>query len=165
MWNRIAKVSLMVSLSPDEHILLTDEAKYHGTEGKLYLTNKKLAFEYEKRGIIFKGKYSAVNLPLERISEVSVVGVSLFKKLCINMVKDQASFGIPRHEFNLKYPETWKAKIEVAKTAQSVTIPTALPTREIKEVIKEVVKVKCPYCGMLVESTLSRCPNCGGIVK
>jgi len=165
MWNRIGKVTTVVSLSPDEHILLTDEAKYHGTRGKLYLTSKKLAFEYEKRGIIFKGKYSAVNLPLERISEVSVVGVSLFKKLSINMVKDQASFGIPRYEFNVKDAETWKAKIEVARTTPTVTTPTALPTREVKEIIKEIVKMKCPYCGMLVESTLARCPNCGGIIK
>lgn len=148
----------MVSLSPDEHILLTDEAKYHGTRGKLYLTNKKLAFEYEKRGIFFKGKYSAVNIPLERVSEVSVVGVSLFKKVSINTIKDQTSFGIPRYEFNVKNPETWKEKIEVAKT-------TPIPQREVKEIIREIVKIKCPYCGMLVESTLARCPNCGAIIK
>jgi len=160
MWNRIEIVSALVSLSPDEHILLTDEAKYHGTKGKIYLTNKKLAFEYKQRGIIFKGKYSAVNLPLERISEVSVVGVSLFKKLSVNTIKDQASFGILRYEFNVKYPETWKAKIEVSRTT-----PTITPQREVKEIIKEIVKIKCPYCGMLVESTLARCPNCGGIFK
>lgn len=150
----------MVSLSPDEHILLTDEARYHGTRGELYLTNKKLAFEYEKRGVIFKGKYSAVNLPLERISEVSIVGVGLFKKLSINTIKDQASFGIPRYEFNVKYPETWKAKIEATRAT-----PTIIPQREVKEIIKEIVKIKCPYCGMLVEPTLARCPNCGGIIK
>ena len=150
----------MVSLSPDEHILLTDEAKYHGTRGKLYLTNKKLAFEYEKRGIFFKGKYSAVNIPLERVSEVSVVGVSFFKKLSINTIKDQTSFGIPRYEFNVKNPEAWKAKIEVARTT-----PTITPQREVKEIIKEIVKIKCPYCGMLVDHILARCPNCGAIIK
>jgi len=150
----------MVSLSPGEHILLTDEAKYHGTKGKLFLTNKKLAFEYEKRGIVFSGKYSAVNIPLERISEVSVVGVSFLKKLAVNTTRDQHSFGIPRYEFGLKSPETWKAKIEVARSR-----PTTTPQREVKEIIREIVKIKCPYCGMLVESTLSRCPNCGAIMN
>ncbi len=29
-------------------------------------------------------------------------------------------------------------------------------------IIKEIVKVKCPYCGHLVESTESTCPNCHG---
>jgi len=72
----------MVSLEPDEHILITDEARYYGTKGKLYLTNKKIAFEYEK-GIIFKGKYSPVNIPLERISEVDIIGVSLLRKIIL----------------------------------------------------------------------------------
>lgn len=160
MWNRVAKMSQMVSLSPDEHILLKDKAKYHGTKGTLYLTNKKISFEYEKRGIIFKGKYSAVNLPLERISELSVVGIGPFRKLAINVVRDQRSFGVPRYEFNVNDPENWKTKTEVARRTQ-----VAKPQREIKEIIKEIVKVKCPYCGTLVESTLSQCPNCSGIIR
>jgi hypothetical protein len=150
----------MVSLSPNEKILLQDIAKYHSTRGTLYLTNKKISFEYEQRGIIFKGKYSAVNLPLERISEVAVVGAGPFKKLAINMARDKTSFGLPRYEFNVNNVETWKAKADIAIQTQIIT-----PQREVKETIKEIVKVKCPYCGMLVESTLSQCPNCGGIMK
>jgi len=64
----------MVSLLPNEHVLMMDEAKYHGTKGRLSLTNKNLRFEYEKRGILFKGKYSAVTIPLEKISAVAIVG-------------------------------------------------------------------------------------------
>jgi len=150
----------MVSLSPNERILLKDKAKYHGTRGTLYLTNKKISFDYEKRGIIFKGKYSAVNLPLGRISEISVVGVGPFKKLTINTVRDQRSFGVPRYEFNVNDPETWRTEIEVARRTQ-VTVTQ----KEIKEIVREIVKVKCPYCGMLVDSTLSTCPNCGSIIR
>jgi len=40
-----------------------------------------------------------------------------------------------------------------------------MPQREVKETIKGIAKVKCPYCGMLVESTLSECPNCGAPVR
>lgn len=160
MWNRIAKVNLMVSLSPNEHVLLKDKAKYHDTRGTLFLTNKKISFEYEKRGIIFKGKYSAVNLPLERISKVTVIGVGPFKKLAINTVRNQGSFGVPRYEFNVNNAETWKAEIEVARRTPVIT-----PQREVKEIIKEIVKIKCPYCGMLVEHTLVRCPNCGGMIR
>ena len=160
MWNRIEKMSRMVSLSPDERILLKDKAKYHGTRGTLYLTNKKISFDYEKRGIVFKGKYSAVNLPLQRISQVSVVGIGPFKKLAINLARNQSSFGVPRHEFNVHDPENWKTEIEVARRTQ-ITVTQ----KEIKEIVKEVVKIKCPYCGMLVESTLSRCPNCGSIIR
>jgi len=150
----------MVSLSPNERILLKDKAKYHGTSGTLYLTNKKISFDYEKRGIVFKGKYSAVNLPFDRISEVSVIGVGPFKKLAINTVRNQSSFGVPRYEFNVNNPQNWKTEIEVARRTQ-----VAVPQKEIKEIIKEIVKIKCPYCGMLVESTLARCPNCSGIIR
>ncbi|MDH5782703.1 MAG: hypothetical protein OEZ35_03440 [Candidatus Bathyarchaeota archaeon] len=150
----------MVSLSPNERVLLKDEAKYHGTRGTLYLTNKKISFDYEKRGIVFKGKYSAVNLLFDRISEVSVIGVGPFKKLAINTVRNQSSFGVPRYEFNVNNPQNWKTEIEVARRTQ-----VAVPQREVKEIIKEIVKIKCPYCGMLVESTLARCPNCSGIIR
>lgn len=153
-------MSQLVSLSPNERILLKYKAKYHGTRGTLYLTNKKISFEYEKRGIVFKGKYSAVNLPLQRISEISVIGFGPFKKLAINTVRNQSSFGVPRYEFNINDPQTWKREIEVARRTQ-----VAVPQREVKEIIKEVVKIKCQYCGMLVEYTLSECPNCGGMVK
>jgi len=30
-----------------------------------------------------------------------------------------------------------------------------------KIIIKEIVKIKCSYCGALVESTQSYCHNCG----
>jgi len=34
-----------------------------------------------------------------------------------------------------------------------------------KEVVKEVVKIPCHYCGYLAEITLSKCPNCGGAIR
>jgi tetratricopeptide (TPR) repeat protein len=32
-------------------------------------------------------------------------------------------------------------------------------------ILKETVKVPCPYCGTLVENTKSKCNNCGGTVR
>jgi hypothetical protein len=98
-------VRLMVSLSPDEIVLFQSPAKYNGTKGKFYLTNKKVTFDYEQRGIFFRGQYTALDLVLERISTLSIVGAGPFKKLAINLVKDSQSFGIPRHEFNVENPE------------------------------------------------------------
>jgi len=31
-----------------------------------------------------------------------------------------------------------------------------------REVIREIVKVRCRYCGQLYEERLDRCPYCGG---
>jgi hypothetical protein len=153
----------MVSLSPDEIILFQGSAKYNGTRGKFYLTTKRVTFDYEQRGIIFKGQYTALDLPLEKISTLSVVGAGPFKKLAINTVKDNQSFGMPRHEFSVENPEKWMMEIEVARRTQKESMFTV--QREIKEVTREIVKIKCPYCGMLVENTLSRCPNCNGLIK
>lgn len=34
-------------------------------------------------------------------------------------------------------------------------------SKEIKEIIKEVVMIPCPYCGSLMPQTSTYCPNCG----
>ena len=38
------------------------------------------------------------------------------------------------------------------------------PQQVIKEkiIVKEVVKIKCQYCGTLYDQTASKCPHCGG---
>jgi hypothetical protein len=153
----------MVSLSPDEIVLFQGLAKYNGTRGNFYLTTKKITFDYAQRGIFFKGQYTALDLPLERISTLSVVGAGPFKKLAINTVRDNQSVGIPRHEFNVDNPEKWMTEIEVARRTQKESIFTV--QKEIKEITREIVKIKCAYCGMLVDHHLSRCPNCNSLVK
>jgi hypothetical protein len=153
----------MVSLSPDEIVLFQSPAKYNGTRGTFYLTNKKVCFDYEQRGVFFKGQYTSLDLTLERISCLSVVGAGPFKKLAINTVKDANSIGIPRHEFNVDKPEKWMTEIEVARRTQKESVFTV--QREIKETTREIVKIKCTYCGMLVDQHLSRCPNCNSLVK
>jgi RNA polymerase subunit RPABC4/transcription elongation factor Spt4 len=151
----------MIALTPDEQVLMVDDAKYHGTKGRLYLTNKRMEFEYEKRGIVFKGKYTGVTIPLERILGVAVIGVGPFKKLSLNLTREPGQAGLSRYEFNTGSAESWKAKIETAK---------ALPRRqevlmkETREVVREVVKTKCYQCGMLVDPNLSVCPNCGSLL-
>jgi DNA-directed RNA polymerase subunit RPC12/RpoP len=30
-----------------------------------------------------------------------------------------------------------------------------------KEVIREVIKIRCPYCGSLYDESLTACPTCG----
>ncbi len=48
--------------------------------------------------------------------------------------------------------------------APATVIVQQAPLKEtiIKEVVREIVKIKCPYCGVLVDHTLSQCPNCSG---
>jgi hypothetical protein len=30
-----------------------------------------------------------------------------------------------------------------------------------REIIREIVKIKCPYCGQLYDQNEDKCPNCG----
>ncbi|MBS7631805.1 hypothetical protein KEJ47_09630 [Candidatus Bathyarchaeota archaeon] len=147
----------LVALNPQESIIMVDDSVYHNTKGKLYLTNRRLFFDYEKRGIFFKGSYTPVTIPLSKISDVSIVGMGPFKKLSINTTREPGFFGIPRFEFSVKNPEVWKSKIEMANL-----LPLDSPNKEV--IIKEVVKARCPYCGMLTELNLGKCPNCGGLL-
>ena len=39
--------------------------------------------------------------------------------------------------------------------------PSPQPT-VIKETVREVVKIRCPYCGNLYDEGLDRWPHCGG---
>jgi hypothetical protein len=44
------------------------------------------------------------------------------------------------------------------------TAPTPQVTREVikeKEIIREIVKIRCRHCGELFEEKLNRCPHCG----
>ncbi|MBU1534642.1 zinc ribbon domain-containing protein, partial [Myxococcota bacterium] len=43
--------------------------------------------------------------------------------------------------------------------------PQSLPVMVERIIIKEIVKIPCPYCGSLAENTVSKCPQCGGDIR
>jgi len=133
----------MLSLFPGEEVTMSGDANYYGTKGTLYLTNRRLAFVYEKRGFIFKSRGTPVNLPLEAISEIAIIGAGPFKKISIHIQKDKIT-GLPRYEFKVRNPDSWRIKIESA----------------CSEAVKVTIK-KCPNCGAILEPYLSECPVCG----
>jgi len=53
-----------------------------------------------------------------------------------------------------EYPEEWS-------TGEHINNPNPgmIPVL-VKEIIREIVKIPCPYCKMLVENTVSVCPGC-----
>ena len=140
----------MSSLFLGENITMSGEANYHGTKGTLYLTDKRLAFVYEKRGIMSKSEHTPVNLPLGTISDVTVVGRGPFKKISIHTHKDKLPLGLPRYEFKVHNPESWTLKIEEACLS-------LMP----EEVVVPMVPTKCAICGTQIEPPQSECPVCG----
>jgi predicted Zn-ribbon and HTH transcriptional regulator len=51
-----------------------------------------------------------------------------------------------------------KVKEEAPVQAQTQTVKEVY--RE-KEILREIVKIRCRYCGRLYEERLDRCPHCG----
>ena len=51
--------------------------------------------------------------------------------------------------------------IRASRTVLSSASETQTPVKE-REIIREIVKIRCPYCGSLYVETENRCPNCGG---
>jgi hypothetical protein len=60
---------------------------------------------------------------------------------------------LPKHSSQQQYPQPRPPPQDIDLT------PKQPPVQQI--VIKEVVKVKCLYCGALIDSTAEVCPICG----
>lgn len=54
--------------------------------------------------------------------------------------------------------------IRMIKTRGRVqeTASETQPVIREKEIIREIVKIRCPYCGNLYDEKLDKCPHCGG---
>ena len=55
--------------------------------------------------------------------------------------------------------------IKIIKTRGEIgwqTTSANLPVVKEKEIIREIVKIRCPYCGNLYDEKLDKCPHCGG---
>jgi len=47
------------------------------------------------------------------------------------------------------------------KPAQSLSEEPAAIVKE-REIIREIVKIRCPYCNNLYDEKYDKCPHCGG---
>jgi hypothetical protein len=60
----------------------------------------------------------------------------------------------------LSEAEVAEEKIEEEAPVQAQTQTVKEVYRE-KEILREIVKIRCRYCGRLYEERLDRCPHCG----
>nr|MDO8088006.1 hypothetical protein [Candidatus Sigynarchaeum springense] len=54
------------------------------------------------------------------------------------------------------------ATVTYSTSPAPVRVATPPPPQVVQTIIKEVVKVRCSFCGTLVDQGLRECPNCGG---
>ena len=64
----------------------------------------------------------------------------------------------------IEYPAEWGINQPIAINQGAGMSNTTVQVLE-KVIVKEIVKIPCPYCKTLVENTISRCPECGGLMN
>lgn len=131
---------------------------YHGP-GVLYLTTQRLIFESSVspgfvRGLV-RGKetVTVLDAPLPHVRNVSV------RRGRIGRERLQVELTAGRPSFDVLDPDAWIAAIGLAKRSMPPAYagtPVVLQTIE-----RQVVKVRCRYCGGLGNEVDGRCPTCG----
>ena len=128
--------------------------------GVLYLTTQRLVFESSVsrgvvRGLVLgKETVTVVDASLHQVRNVSV------RHGRIGRDRLQVELLSARPSFDVLEPEAWVAAIALAKRSMppASSVSTAYVTHTIE---RQVVKVRCRYCGSLGNEVDGRCPTCG----
>lgn len=148
----------------------SSSGKYRGTSGTLTIGGGNLTFS-RMDGMISKKQRLVITIPADAIVNTNVEGM-ISKKLVV-LVDGAKVPGIPRHEFIVPDPYQWinaiRNEINISTRQQPQPLPQPHPqpahTQIIKEkeiTTREVVKIRCQYCGNLFDEVRDKCPSCGG---
>ncbi|HVP22580.1 MAG TPA: hypothetical protein VMS77_01555 [Conexivisphaerales archaeon] len=151
----------MPTFAHGEHAYYAGKGRYSGTSGVLYLTNRRILFEYEK-GRITKHTYISLDIPISSVEGVSVERprfglASLVTNLIIITRRGSVGFGLNRIKISdLASPDIWATKIDDAISGEAAAPEANVVVKE------EIIKVPCKFCGTLVDPIRDKaCPNCG----
>lgn len=132
------------------------------TAGVLYLTNHRCVFEtVVSRGVVrdlVQGREASIMLdaPLPALRNLSV------KRPRIGKPRILIDTGYARATFDVLDPDEWYQALTKARQAlPSPYSPPATSTHTTHIVERQVVKVRCRFCGSLASEVDGRCPACG----
>ncbi len=151
-------------LHPEESVRRSAYAVLEGDDvhdslrgpGVLYLTTHRLVFESPaSRGLVrdlWQGRETrtVLDLALAEVRNASVRRGRLGRPRLV------LEIGPQRAAFDVLEPEVWAGAIAVAR--RSVPAPGRAPTLVVE---RQVVKVRCRFCGSLGDEVAGRCPSCG----
>lgn len=126
--------------------------------GVLYLTSHRLVFEAPvSRGAVRdlvggRDTQLAINAALAEIRNASVRRGRLGRPRLV------VETGAGRAAFDVLEPDAWTAAIAQAKRETPTRTP---PAAHVVTVERQVVKVRCRFCGALGNEVHGRCPSCG----
>lgn len=121
--------------------------------GVLYLTNRRIAFEEGRAARTLRGRAAPslpVNASLHEVEEATVSRRRIRSPRLVVVLRTG------RPAFDVLDPEGWSDAIRDALAA-----PTTPAVVERVTVERQVVKVRCRYCGSLGNEVDGRCPSCG----
>ena len=125
--------------------------------GVLYVTNQRLVFEARapRRGLARRsrdGPETQLEVPLDQVRNVSVRRA--------RVGRPRLSLELPhgRPTFDVLEPDGWAGAIAQAKRAYP---PPSAAWRTVHTIERQVVKVRCRFCGTLGNEVDGRCPSCG----
>ncbi len=122
--------------------------------GVLYLTNHRLVFESGRPGRLGRQRPTStvVNASLHDVHDVQVPRRRLGPpRLIVELTHGRPSFDVLD-------AAGWAAALARAKRAYPAPGPQVVEKITIE---REVVKVRCRFCGSLAPEGTSRCPACG----
>jgi len=132
-----------------------------GYKGTLYLTDRRLIFEWSE-GLVSKQSHQAA----VALSDVQSVGVNHPRlsagEIIVRASNTSNGFRSSLIAFKIAMsPEVWAGKIDNLLTRPTSQAPQPVVVQ--REVIqREIVKIPCRYCGVLVDAfRADKCPNCG----
>lgn len=130
----------------------------HQGPGVLYLTTQRLIFETSVasglvRGLVLgKETVTVLEASLPHVRNVSV------RRGRLGRSRLQVELTAGRPSFDVLDPEAWTAAIAFAKRSAPPHLGAPVATYTIE---RQVVKIRCRYCGGLGNEVDSRCPTCG----
>ncbi|MCL5874197.1 MAG: hypothetical protein M1161_02515 [Candidatus Thermoplasmatota archaeon] len=145
--------------------------------GTLFLTNQRLFLEKVVIQSKMMGlKKERVERPLAVIPLSHITDIAAEKNLLLKSHKLRVVTGNGIYEFKVTDSAIWAKRTIDAKKGENFgisqspvqapitvnVIQQASPTQSVqKEVIeKQIVKIRCRYCGTLVDETVGKCPSC-----
>jgi hypothetical protein len=129
------------------------------SEGILYLTNHRCVYEAKApRGVVRdfvkgRGTVTVLDASLGQVRNVTVVRPRLGRPRLYLEVQGA------RLSFDVLEPDAWHRAIADARRSLPSPHPGAASSTHTVE--RQVVKVRCRFCGSLGNEVDGRCPSCG----
>ncbi len=163
-------VANTILLDQGEHILITwdfSQSKYIGSNfnsgrGYLVLTNKRV-LSIHSQGLLSSGYKVISNIELPKINDLRVSSGFMSNGLIVM----GTLYTIQNPDMARNYIDN--ARVDFMKNApppKAPEMPTPPATthyvREKEVTTREVVKIRCQFCGCLFDEVVDKCPSCGG---